>query len=194
MLSFIRVFAVVITSLILCVNPVYADMVSPCEPWLANRFIGAKSCQVSDRSTQDFRNNSELTVNKDTFFGHADWAHAFTLEDSRGKGQSGILELPSLLQNYQRPSSEFLFIFKGPSFHYLVGLSIDKEQPTLTWLSPFKHHKNPNKYMDVSHLSVYQRIGDVLMPAPQQDVPVMFSAAFGMLLLGAVGIMKRQKV
>lgn len=146
-----------------------ADFVASCEPWLEQRFEGTPACQVSTRSSQDFRGNGELTVNQDAFFAKQDWVHATSVEGSQGSGLAGRVDLTMWLQS--DAIADLLVIFKGPSSQYLVGLYIPANwgDTELSWLSPFKH-KKPNKYMDVSHISIYQRPSDIIKPPDPQDV------------------------
>lgn len=166
-----------------------AQFMTKCEPWLQAKVSVGAPCEISKRSNQDFRGGSrELTVNKDAFFGVTDWVHKTTLEDKNTTGKTGFINVPSLLAMYLDGSknSEFLLVFKGPSLNNIVGFKLLPNTPSITWWSPFKHHKKANKFMDVSHVSLYARVTEIVITEDESNVMIEVPLQGGVVFLGLI--------
>lgn len=176
--------------LVLCLMSTnsYAAFVSSCSQMITTRLNtddrDSVLCEQSTRSSQDFRGGSQTdlyTVNKDGFGGVSDWSYIGGM-DGKTSGNSGVAWMTALPKEF----NYVLLLFKGPSSHGIIGLSLPREALTMSWSwsSPFSKSGKKEQFQDVSHISLYARVAsnEIDPGSPISDVSTPFMA-FGCLLL-----------
>ncbi|MBD2356659.1 PEP-CTERM sorting domain-containing protein [Tolypothrix sp. FACHB-123] len=171
-----KILATVVSSSILAVGMLAASAPAKaatfaCSSVISDNVSNTSGCQVSNTANQDFLNGSSLTVNSEKFFGLNDWVFGGKIGENSGytgtkSGQSGSWNISSVVKNSWE---DVMLIFKSGQGTNLVGYMVQDGKTFGTWNSPFektvttidKKGKEVIKteIKDVSHISVYYRLG-----------------------------------
>lgn len=146
-------------------------------------------------------NPADYQVSKDAIFGFSDWIFAekaFESETSvpigltiTGDTISGTWSIDDIWTTLG--ITDLMFVFKGGSEHIppeYVAYKIETGAVTGSYLTPFKHHMK-DKPAEISHISVYYRVGTP--PPPPGDVPEPGSLALLGIGVAAVGARLRKR-
>jgi hypothetical protein len=187
-----KVFATLVSSSILAAGILAASAPAKagtltCPSNLNDNVTGTSGCEYSTTATQDYLNTNPLTVNAEGFFGFTNWAFAGRTEYSSNAGQSGTWNISNLIQNSW---DDIMLVFKSGNNTGLVGYMVADNTTSGTWTSPFEKPPftfNGNDPKDVSHLSVYYRVGT----GTPQSVPEPGSLVALSLIGGAMVLSRR---
>jgi hypothetical protein len=158
-----------------------------CPTNIADNVTGTSGCQISDSKNQD--DEKAVTVNADKFFGFDNWVFTGKTEYKDNEGQSGTWNISNLFPNSW---DDIMLVFKSGNNTTLVGYLLQDGVTSGTWASPFeKSIFNVPNTRDVSHISVYYRVGQ---PTPPQSVPEPGSLVALSLIGGAMVLSRRHHV
>jgi hypothetical protein len=171
-------------------------------PPISAHVTPSTGCEIGS-TTNDFLgpNPAEYQVSKDAIFGFSDWIFADKAFESEtavpigltitGDTISGTWSIDDIWTSLG--VSHLMFVFKGGSAQVpseYVAYMIETGAVTGSYLTPFKHHMK-DQPTDISHISVYYRLGTP--PPPPPDVPEPSTLVLLGLGFAAVGARLRNK-
>ncbi len=160
---------------------------------LVSRVSPTIGCQISPK-TQDFLNPPQgPTVNNEAFFGFSDWIFDGKIgEAGYGSGQgtgTGTGNSWNIFGEAAASAGDILLIFKGGN-NPLVGYLVSPGTTSGTWNNPFTsdvfNFPGQSSEQALSHLSVYYRQADQVIPTPAAVLP-------GLMGMGAAVFRKKKQ-
>ncbi|MBD2195922.1 MULTISPECIES: PEP-CTERM sorting domain-containing protein [Calothrix] len=168
-----------------------------CSSVISDNVSNTSECEVSNTSSQDFQEKKDkpLTVNTENFFDINNWVFGGKIGEtagyidlqSQGEGKSGSWDISKVVQNNWE---DVMLIFKSAKSTQLVGYMVEDGKTFGTWNSPFEKaafNFNGNETKDVSHISVYYKIGTGKTQAVPEPGTIL-----GMIAVGMGGLLTRK--